>query len=156
MPAHRRHLVSDLAFYFGILPLSIVLLAMYGVAFLAYRSSQRAMSPIITLAERLEQLDFDRVGALQLDLSDFRAGDSEVGAMVTALDHFTNRLNRALERERHFTSDASHDGKGRYCPVDCAVDEIFEIAVRRHRFEAGANGLGRMAGLQGIGRHPEG
>ena len=101
--------VSDLAFYFGILPLSIVLLAMYGVAFLAYRSSQRAMSPIITLAERLEQLDFDGVGALQLDPSDFRAGDSEVGAMVTALEHFTNRLNRALERERHFTSDASHE-----------------------------------------------
>src|SRR4030095_11878943 len=35
--------VSDLAFYFGVAPLSIVLLLLYGLAWFTYRMSQRAV-----------------------------------------------------------------------------------------------------------------
>lgn len=102
--------VSDLAFYFGILPLSIVLLLMYGLLFVAYRWSQAALSPIIRLARRLEAVDFGRAGGVHLDLSSLRrSADAEVATMIDALDSFTTRLDAAIERERVFTRDAGHE-----------------------------------------------
>lgn len=102
--------VSDLAFYFGILPLSIVLLLMYALLFVAYRWSQAALSPIIRLARRLEAVDFTQAGGVHLDLSSLRkSADAEVATMIDALDSFTTRLDAAIERERVFTRDAGHE-----------------------------------------------
>ena len=50
--------VSQLAFYFGILPLSLALLLVYGFSFLTYRLSHRAISPIVKLADYLEEFRF--------------------------------------------------------------------------------------------------
>ena len=102
--------VSDLAFYFGTLPLSIVLLLIYGLLFVAYRWSQAALSPIVRLARRLEAVDFDRMGSVQLDFSGLREeADGEVATMIQALEGFTARLDAAIERERIFTRDAGHE-----------------------------------------------
>ena len=102
--------VSDLAFYFGILPLSIVLLLIYAVLFVAYRWSQAALSPIVRLARQLATVDFERAGGVQLDLGSLRrTADAEVATMIDALDRFTARLDAALERERVFTRDAGHE-----------------------------------------------
>lgn len=102
--------VSDLAFYLGVVPLSIVLLLMYLTLFVVYGWSQRALSPIVKLANRLETVDFNRAGRIDLDLDELKGGaDDEVDAMITAADHFTERLNAAIERERIFTRDAGHE-----------------------------------------------
>ena len=102
--------VSDLAFYFGTLPLSIVLLLIYGLLFVAYLWSQAALSPIVRLARRLEAVDFDRMGSVQLDFSGLREdADGEVATMIEALERFTARLDAAIERERVFTRDAGHE-----------------------------------------------
>jgi len=102
--------VSDLAFYLGVMPLSIVLLLMYLILFIVYRWSQRALSPIVQLAHRLETVDFNAAGRVELDLEPLRSGmDDEVGAMIDAVEHFTERLNAAIERERIFTRDAGHE-----------------------------------------------
>ena len=102
--------VSDLAFYFGILPLAVVLLLMYALLFVAYRWSQAALSPIIRLARRLQAVDFTRAGGVRLDLSGLRgSADAEVATMIDALDGFTARLDAAVERERVFTRDAGHE-----------------------------------------------
>lgn len=102
--------VSDLAFYFGILPLSIVLLLIYALLFVAYRWSQAALSPVIRLARRLEAVDFMQPGGIQLDLDDLaQSADAEVATMVDALASFTARLDAAIERERVFTRDAGHE-----------------------------------------------
>lgn len=102
--------VSDLAFYFGILPLSIVLLLIYALLFVAYRWSQAALSPIIRLARRLEAVDFMQPGGIQLDLADLaQSADAEVATMIDALGSFTARLDAAIERERVFTRDAGHE-----------------------------------------------
>ena len=102
--------VSDLAFYFGILPLSVVLLLMYLLLFVAYRWSRAALSPLVRLARELETVDFDQPGGIALDLEAVRAvADAEVATMVDALDRFTGRLDAAIERERLFTRDAGHE-----------------------------------------------
>ena len=102
--------VSDLAFYFGILPLSVVLLLMYVLLFVAYRWSRAALSPLVRLARELETVDFDRPGGVALHLDTVRTvADAEVATMVDALDRFTNRLDAAIERERLFTRDAGHE-----------------------------------------------
>ena len=102
--------VSDLAFYFGTVPLSIVLLLIYGALFIAYRWSQAALSPIVRLAKQLEAVDLDRSGSFQLDLKALSdSADGEVATMIDALTEFTERLDAALERERVFTRDAGHE-----------------------------------------------
>jgi len=102
--------VSVLAFYFGILPLSVVLLMMYLLLFFAHRWSQRALSPIVALAQRLENVNFQRGGRIDLDLESLgEPQDDEVAAMVDAVEHFTHRLDGAIDRERVFTRDAGHE-----------------------------------------------
>ena len=102
--------VSDLAFYFGTVPLSIVLLLIYGLLFIAYRWSQAALSPIVRLAQRLEAIDLERMGGEQLDFAELRRNaDAEVATLIDALEHFADRLTAAVERERTFTRDAGHE-----------------------------------------------
>ena len=102
--------VSVLAFYFGILPLSIVLLLMYVLLFFAHRWSQRALSPIVALARRLDEVNFRRSGRIELDLKSIsETADDEVAAMIDAVEHFTARLDAAIDRERVFTRDAGHE-----------------------------------------------
>jgi len=104
--------VSDLAFYLGIMPLSMVLLLMYLILFVIYRWSQRALSPIVQLANILESVDFNSSGRIELDLDPLRVkggADDEVDSMVVAVEQFTERLNAAIERERIFTRDAGHE-----------------------------------------------
>lgn len=128
--------VSDLAFYFGTVPLSMVLLLIYGLLFVAYRWSQEALSPIVRLALQLESIDLDSLGSEHLNLGhgqlvgtqpgpsgdssgaalqglDFdglrRDADAEVVVLINALEHFAGRLTAAVERERTFTRDAGHE-----------------------------------------------
>ena len=102
--------VSNLAFYFGVAPLSAVLLLIYGLAWFTYRLSQRAVSPMVRLADRLEGSDFSLEKGIHFELDDLRAAaDAEVAVMIDALDRFTARLNAFVERERNFTRDASHE-----------------------------------------------
>lgn len=102
--------VSSLAFYFGTLPLSIVLLLMYGMLFIAHRWSQQALSPIVALAKRLESVNFERSGKIDLDLESLPdTANDEVAAMIEAVEQFTGRLDAAIERERVFTRDAGHE-----------------------------------------------
>ncbi len=102
--------VSDLAFYFGTVPLSIVLLLIYGLLFIAYRWSQAALSPIVRLARRLEASDLERIGGEHLDFAEWRRdADAEVATLIDALEQFARRLTAAVERERTFIRDAGHE-----------------------------------------------
>ena len=103
--------ISDLAFYFGIVPLFVVLLLLiYGLLFVAYRWSQAALSPIVRLARQLEAVDLDRAGSVEFDFAGLRRNaDAEVATMMDALERFAERLTAAIERERVFTRDAGHE-----------------------------------------------
>jgi len=102
--------IYDIALFFGIVPLAVVLLIIYGLAFLAYRLSQQAISPIVQLAQQLEHYDFERERGIAIDLNPLREiADAEVLAMIEALETFSGRLRAFVERERVFTRDAGHE-----------------------------------------------
>lgn len=102
--------VGNLAFYFGVLPLTLVLLTMYGFAFFAYVLSKQAVSPITRLASVIETFDFNKRDATELNLADLdRSKDTETGILARALDHFVQRSTASIERERNFTRFASHE-----------------------------------------------
>jgi signal transduction histidine kinase len=102
--------VSNLAFYFGVLPLTLVLLIMYSLAFLTYWLSKRAVSPIVRLAGVIERFDFNARDAAELDLRDHQGpADSETRVLAQALAHFFARSKDSIERERNFTRYASHE-----------------------------------------------
>ncbi|MEM7054588.1 MAG: HAMP domain-containing sensor histidine kinase [Pseudomonadota bacterium] len=113
---HRLYLVfdevqvSNLAFYFGILPLIGVLLVIYMLAWLGYVLSRRAVSALVQFSEAVRTFDFQRGDFESLKLNQFaNTTDAEVLALLNALEQFTNRLERFVARERNFTRNASHE-----------------------------------------------
>lgn len=102
--------VSGLAFYFGIVPLSIALIVIYLLSWFSYRLSRQAISPVVRLAQKVESFDFKNERLSDLDLDEFRTTpDEEVAKLVEALDLFTERVEQFIEREKNFTRDASHE-----------------------------------------------
>ena len=134
--------VSDLAFYLGVIPLSLVLLLMYLILFVVYRWSQRALSPIVRLANQLETVDFNTSGRIELDLEPLKDDvDDEVDAMIDAVAQFTERLNGAIERERIFTRDAGHELR---TPVAVFKGSLDLMEQNRERPEHDIQALARM------------
>jgi len=102
--------VSNLAFYFGVLPLIFVLLTMYGFAFFAYVLSKQAVSPITRLASVIERFDLNKREANELNLASLdQSSNSETEILANALNHFVQRSSASIERERNFTRFASHE-----------------------------------------------
>jgi signal transduction histidine kinase len=102
--------VAALAFYFGVVPLSLVLVLIYLFAWLSYQQSREAISPVIKLAHIVEKFDFRSQSLMQLDLKELRqTSDSDVIKLIDALGHFTERMEQFIKREKNFTRDASHE-----------------------------------------------
>ncbi len=97
--------IDRLVFFFGILPLTAALLLVYLSGWVGFRLSQRAISPVISLARRVARLDPATQGAPLSD--EFREGEAHT--LARAIDRFTRRLQAFIQRERQFTADASHE-----------------------------------------------
>jgi signal transduction histidine kinase len=106
----KQEQVDALAFFFGAVPLALVLVVIYVIAFFTYRVSRRAVSPVIWLAGVVQHWDPKRpdIGALSPERL---PGDveGEVQVLAAALHEFASRLESFVERERNFTRDASHE-----------------------------------------------
>ena len=100
--------VADLVFYFGLAPLAAVLLTVYILLFLTYRLSHAAISPMLNLAQSLEEFDFRSTQRLEVPVTPEDV-DRETRLMVEALQEFSSRLEQFIERERTFTRDAGHE-----------------------------------------------
>lgn len=102
--------VSDLSFYFGVVPLSLVLILIYFFAWVSYRQTRKAISPMVKLARKVDQFNFRQQSIAELDLSGVgESSDHEVVILIDALDHFAERMKSFIDRERNFTRDASHE-----------------------------------------------
>lgn len=135
--------IYDIAFFFGIVPLSVVLLIIYGLSFIAYRLSQQAISPIVQLAHQLEDFDFEHDRSISLDLSPLReVADAEVLSMINAVETFSERLEAFVERERVFTRDAGHELRTPVAVFKGALDLLEASDADRPPVEQKA--LGRM------------
>lgn len=103
--------VRSLSFYFGVVPLSLALLVIYLSAWFVYRSSQRTLSPMISLAQTMRSFDLSKHDLDSLHLDDFTrvTVDDEVRVLADSLQEFTQRLKQQLQREQEFTRDVSHE-----------------------------------------------
>lgn len=102
--------VSKLAFYFGITPLVIVLLAIYLPAFISYVHSKRALSPILQLVRKLEQVDISQAGLSQLSFDDLNQNaNNEIATLVTTFEKVSGKIAEFVSRERNFSRYAGHE-----------------------------------------------
>ncbi|HEU5133878.1 MAG TPA: HAMP domain-containing sensor histidine kinase [Steroidobacteraceae bacterium] len=119
--------VSRLAAYYGLVPLAAVLLVLYVSTWLGFRRVRRAVSPMISLARKVRELDADTSGiddvqSLQVPVD----ADEEVRELTDALLRYSQRLAHFLERERQFTRDASHELRSPLTVILMAVSILLE------------------------------
>jgi len=106
----NRSGVDSLVLLFGILPLSIALIFLYGSLFFSYRYSKKLLSPAILLADKIKNTDL-----FNIDTSYFSASnqlfknDDEVKTIAEAIGQLSFRLEQFIDRERSFTQDVSHE-----------------------------------------------
>lgn len=102
--------VDALAFWFGMVPLVLVLAVIYAIAWATYRMSRRAVSPIIWLSNVVRAWDPKRPDAGSLDPTALPMDvEGETLVLASSLHDFATRLESFVERERNFTRDASHE-----------------------------------------------
>ncbi|NIM69286.1 MAG: sensor histidine kinase [Xanthomonadales bacterium] len=118
--------VNELVVLFGIIPLALVLTVIYLSLFSAYRVSRRAVSPMISLAAQVEQLDpaapdpavLKRIPALETS--------DEIRVLADALQGLVQRVGEYAERERNFTRDASHELRTPLTVIKMAADRLLK------------------------------
>ena len=102
--------VNKLAFWFGAVPLAFVLIVIYAIAWMTYRSSHRAISPVIWLANQVQQWDPKRPDATALNAENLPVDvQGETLVLASSLHKFASRIDAFVQRERNFTRDASHE-----------------------------------------------
>jgi len=105
-----EHSVSRLAFLFGILPLTCVLLVIYLASFMTWRRSNKLLSPLVQLADVLRRSHARNEATRRPDFSAIKApASSEVDVLIRALNDYADQLVSYVERERLFSRDASHE-----------------------------------------------
>jgi signal transduction histidine kinase len=117
--------VSELALFFGMLPLAVLLIIIYLSSWFAYRYSSRAVSPIIKLSKEFESLDpgsEDFTTDLKIVLSDYSSSDFDVRTLSDALTRLADRIELFVMRERNFTRDASHELRSPITVIKIASD----------------------------------
>ena len=115
--------VTRLALFFGIFPLTIVLVLIYLAAWWIFRQSNFLLSPIVWLANKLDNFDPAHPDS-NLSGVDEIPGDSdwEVNKLVTSFSSYSRRIQRFVERERAFTRDASHEFRTPLTVIKMASD----------------------------------
>jgi signal transduction histidine kinase len=119
--------VSRLAAYYGLVPLAAVLLVLYVSTWLGFRKLRRAVSPMISLARKVRELEaspanIELVQSLQVPAD----ADEEVRELTEALLRYSQRLAHFLERERQFTRDASHELRSPLTVIRMAAGLLLE------------------------------
>lgn len=117
--------VGELALYFGLVPLAGVLIVLYLIAWITYRLSGRAISPIVWLSKQVES--FDPTSGKRPSFSPSSLPGTpgrEVLALSEALSSLSRRIEDFTERERNFTRDASHELRSPLTVIKIAADML--------------------------------
>ncbi len=126
---HRLYLLFDgesvlrLALFFGIFPLTLVLILIYVTGWWVYQESKYLLSPIVWLANKFDRYDPARSQDGLDDLSDIPGDiDWEVDKLVSSFKSYSKRIKQFVERERTFTRDASHEFRTPLTVIKMASD----------------------------------
>jgi signal transduction histidine kinase len=119
--------VQQLATYFGVAPLALLLAVLYTSAWVAYRIARRAVSPVIRLARMVRDVDVetpDRAALAAAARDD--SVDAEIQSLAGALHQLMDRVDRYLERERNFTRAASHELRSPLTVIRMASESLLQ------------------------------
>ena len=115
--------VLRLALFFGIFPLTLVLILIYVTAWWVYRESNHLVSPIVWLANKFDKFDPAEPGASLEDISNIPGDmDWEIEKLTQSFSSYATRIRRFVERERAFTRDASHEFRTPLTVIKMASD----------------------------------
>jgi signal transduction histidine kinase len=122
---YNRGQVDSLATFYGLFPLALVLVVLYLALWLTYRFSRRTLSPVIKLAEQVNQIDFTSSDLPQLesDIINYES-DDDIRVLHDAIVHMRERLESFIMRERNFTRDASHELRSPLTVINIAADML--------------------------------
>ena len=90
--------VNRLLILFGLIPLALALTVVYLALYSGYRVSRRAVSPVVALAHRVQQLDPASPDAAALAQPE--DADAEIQVLSEALQGLVTRVSAFAERER--------------------------------------------------------
>ncbi len=128
-PAGRLYLVfmdsqaERLAFWFGTLPIILMLIALYVLFWLTYRASARLVSPVSWLAQQVSQWDPRHPDVGGLASSSLPANvQGEARELASALHALGERVSSHIARERDFTRHASHELRTPLTVIRMAAD----------------------------------
>jgi signal transduction histidine kinase len=130
--------VNELATYFGIVPLALMLIVLYSSAWIAYGIARRAISPVVRLARTVRNIDVETP-----DLETFKAAnqgqghDAEIESLSNALHHLMARVDQFVERERTFTREVSHELRSPLTVIRMASD----VLLNREALDDGARAM---------------
>lgn len=132
-----RSRAAHLTLWLGVLPVIVVLLAIYGVSWVTCRVSKRLVSPISWLARRVSQWDPRSPEVDELAPERLPAQlQGETRQLATALHALGQRVSAYVERERHFTRDASHELRTPLTVIRVASDMVLAddpLSIRTQR-----------------------
>lgn len=115
--------VLRLALFFGVFPLTLVLVLIYVAAWWVYRESNYLVSPIVWLANKFDKFDPAEPGANLEDISNIPGDmDWEIEKLTKSFSSYALRIRRFVERERAFTRDASHEFRTPLTVIKMAAD----------------------------------
>jgi signal transduction histidine kinase len=122
---YYRAQVDYLVMYYGLFPLSLVLVFLYTTLWFSYRFSRRVVSPVSWLASQVNRIDFDakEISTINLDEIPFET-DDEIQLLANSITHLGERLDNFIERERNFTRDASHELRSPLTVIRIASDML--------------------------------
>lgn len=101
----RQDNIDRLVGLFGVVPLGIMLILVYGASWVAYRLSARAVSPVLKIARRLRMSSAEHE-PLSMQTSGLMG---ETRELALAVDEYTRRMDAMVQRERQFSADVSHE-----------------------------------------------
>jgi signal transduction histidine kinase len=146
----KQEQVDNLAFWFGMAPLAIVLVVIYVIAWSTYRASKRAVSPVIWLAGQVQRWDPKNPESSALRPENLPVDvEGETLVLASSLHDFASRIESFVERERDFTRDASHELRTPLTVIRVAGDMMAD--------DEGLSPMSRRAltRIQGAGRDME-
>lgn len=122
---YYRDQVDSLAVYYGLFPLTLILIFLYTILWFSYRFSHRMVSPVSWLADQVNRIDFSakKISPINLDEMPFKT-DDEVQLLANSIVHLGERLDNFIERERNFTRDASHELRSPLTVIRIASDML--------------------------------
>ena len=117
--------IQQLATYFGVAPLALMLVVLYSSAWVAYGLARKAVSPVVRLARLVRDINVETPDLAAFATTEAASGtDAEIETLSHALSHLLGRVDQLLERERNFTREASHELRSPLTVILMASDNL--------------------------------